>query len=322
MVYKYHHETVEFKLTKLRDTETAEYYRVVYPSPEVSPFAENNLVYGLYVKPKSPTSTAIICLQGFRVERDDPWKNTGYYFAKHGLASLSIVLPYHRARTPKGFPPSEAFLSVNPDQQLRNFEQAVADVRRGIDLLEQLGYERFHIWGKSLGAMVGIIAHALDTRINRGVYIGVGGNFGRIVWRGMGLSDFRHAHMVRGVTRHRCYQTRKNYWRFMESVASLNSPQRIDEIKVDGEYCIDLPKKVNAPSECYYADPITFCPFIRSENVLIIKGIIDPVIPLWSTLEMLRYLPHARVMWLPLGHISMGLIRAHILRWSVSFFAM
>lgn len=62
--------------------------------------------------------------------------------------------------------------------------QAVFDIRRSIDLLEEYGVRKVALVGRSLGNLVGAVTLGVDNRISVGALIATGGNLTYILHNG------------------------------------------------------------------------------------------------------------------------------------------
>ena len=285
-----------------------------FDSPVESPHPQNNTAYGYILRNNS--KNLLIFIHGLRAKRCDTWGNAGITFIDAGFDVLFLRLPYHGKRAHKNYPLGDFFLQVNPVLQLQNFEQAVLEVKLCIDFFSK-DYDEIYIMGTSLGAIVGTIAVALDNRIKKAVFVNLGGDFGKIVWKGAGLGEFRKRHLKEGVTYQKCKRTRSYYDDFLREVKKCKSIDEIWDIEIEGERCYPC-KGFNIPSECYYADPLTFLNFVEIP-VLLINGIFDLTIQYPCKIKVIESLKDKKVIWLPCEHISTGIFHTILFQKSISF---
>jgi hypothetical protein len=160
---------------------------------------------------------------------------------------------------------------------------------------------------------------AMDERIKKGVFINLGGDFHEIVWKGMGLSAFRKEHYREGVTPEKCVKTRSYYPDFLKRVRKCKKIDDIWDIRIDGERCYPN-KGFSIPSECYYADPITYAPFLKTRPVLLINSLFDLTIHKGCKDRVWNELGRPKVIWLPCTHITSALLKNYILSYATGFF--
>jgi len=208
-------------------------------------------------------------------------------------------------------------LKVNSVCQLENFEQAVLEIRTCIDFFGK-DYDNIYIIGTSLGAIISIITMAQDKRVKKGVFINLGGDFSKIVWYGMGLKEFRIRHLKENVTLSKCKNTRAYFSEFLAKVKKCNNIEEIWKIELPGERC--YPESgFNIPSECYYADPLTFAKFVKDRSLFLINSAFDQTIRYASKKMIINELERPLTLWLPCDHISIGVLRELVMRKTVSY---
>jgi dienelactone hydrolase len=119
-------------------------------------------------------------------------------FARHGVSSALLTLPFHWQRAIAGAPSGAYFLSCDPLWTSAAFRQAVIDARGVLELLRGRGVP-VGVIGFSLG---GIVAHMLMAvePLDLGVSALAGGNTAGIVWESMLTRAHRYAMEARGVT--------------------------------------------------------------------------------------------------------------------------
>jgi pimeloyl-ACP methyl ester carboxylesterase len=289
-----------------------------FKSPVQTDFKNNDIAYGYIVRRKETSRNLVIFIHGLRARDCDPWGNIGYHFVKKNFDILFLRLPFHGKRAPDFKPKGEYFLQVNPLKQLMHFEQAVLEIKVLTDYFGN-DYDGVYIMGNSLGAMISEIVMAMDKRVKKGVFINLGGGLYEITWKGMGLAFFRREHYKEGVTPKKCIKTRSYYPDFLKEVRRCKAIDEIWDIKIDGEKCFPH-NGFPIPSECYYADPLTYAPFLKGREMLLINSLFDFAIHRICKTRIWNELGKPEVIRLPCTHITSGLFKNSILSYATSFF--
>lgn len=112
-------------------------------------------------------------------------------FARFGLTAVRLSLPYHDARKPPELERADLIVSPNVGRTAQINRQAVLDVKRIVDWLEEQGMERIGIMGTSLGSCLAMLAMSHDTRIRAGAFNHVSPYFADVVWRGLSTRHVR-----------------------------------------------------------------------------------------------------------------------------------
>jgi len=160
-------------------------YDLTYPSPVASDLEQNNTVPAEYylpdgTGPEGPKRPAVICLHildgNFELVR-----MTCSVLAAHGVPAMMFKLPYYGER---GLPEGPSALAADPALFAAALGQALADVRRAVDVLAsrpEVDPRRIGVTGISLGGITAATAAALDPRIARAALILAGGDLGSII---------------------------------------------------------------------------------------------------------------------------------------------
>ncbi|OQX53450.1 MAG: hypothetical protein B5M53_06930 [Candidatus Cloacimonas sp. 4484_209] len=287
--YYYKTNREKFKIHLNRTQKGIKFFHLTYKSPIVSPFKENNTVFAQYIEPEEVKSAAIF-LHGLGVNNMKRWTYLAQFLARQKIASLLIELPYHIHRTPMAKKSGELFILANAIKTFNHFEQAVLDVRKGIDFLEQRNFSKIGIIGTSLGSMISLIAQSFDKRIKKSVLILSGGDIELLKWRSPAMWKVRKAHLRIGVNHRVCIKNRKPIPSFIKKIKEGNP--------------ID---KIQAPVACFYFEPLAFAPLVKRENVLMINGLFDIIIPKTSTIKLWHALKKPQIVWYPLSHFTIYL---------------
>lgn len=253
-------------------TSTARYrvFRVRFPSPIVTPAAENNVVHTEFFEPtgfpgKRPAVVVLHILgSDFPLAR-----YVAARLADRGVAALFLKLPYYGERRPPDGPgpaPSSArFLSADIEHTMLSMRQGVCDVRRGLRWLSSranVDRSRLGVTGISLGGIVAALAVAVDPAASGGVFLLAGGDLSRILW---GLPEARKFRLA---------------W--------TEAGKNIGDLK-----------HLTDPY-----DPLTYAGRLAEKRVLMLAGRVDEVVPPASTRALWRAAGQPPIRWYDCGHYS------------------
>ncbi|MBI4483362.1 MAG: abhydrolase domain-containing 18 [Acidobacteria bacterium] len=156
---------------------------VIFPSAVRSPYPNNNLARCRYFP--SPGSTrAVVVVPQWNAD-EEGHVALCRLLSRFGVAALRLCLPYHAQRRPPGMERADYLVSPNVGRTIQAVRQAVLDVRRGVDWLEQMGFTRTGILGTSIGSCIGFLAFAHDPRLSAGAFNHVSTYFADAVWTGI-----------------------------------------------------------------------------------------------------------------------------------------
>jgi pimeloyl-ACP methyl ester carboxylesterase len=141
-----------------------------FRSRVITPWAENNMVYGkLFSAGKnSNVKPSVLLVHGWNGE-------LGYYFQfpliarllnRAGMNVAMIELPYHARRRPQGAGAINNFISHDLVRMLEATQQAVADLRAVLGWLRSQGSPVTGLWGISLGAWITGLLAAIDREVH------------------------------------------------------------------------------------------------------------------------------------------------------------
>jgi cephalosporin-C deacetylase-like acetyl esterase len=287
--YLYVRDKEQFRPHFLKEKDGVKLFELRYKSPVNSPYPKNNEVYSWYIE--SPEKkNAVVFLHGWKVGDISRWLFFGSLLAKRGISVLLLELPYHMHRRPGGRRNGELFIVPDAVRTFNSYEQTVLDARKGIDFLQERGFFKIGLVGASVGSMCGVIVHALDKRIKKSILIISGGDIEMLKWRSPATVEVRKDHRSIGVTHGVCIRNRRYFDSFINKIKK-------------GKH----PTEVQAEVACYYFDPLAFAPLINRNNVLMLNGLFDMIIPKQSTLKLWRALNKPRLVWYPLSHFSIYL---------------
>jgi hypothetical protein len=165
--------------------------RLVYDSNIESEVAENNQVFGTYIKGWK-RNKAVIILANWN-SKGSNFDKVARLFAMAGISGLRLSLPYHDQRKPTDWQYAKYMVSANIGQTISAVRQAVIDVRCAIDWLESKGHTSIAIVGISIGSCIGTIVAAHDTRVRALAQILMASNFAEVVWTGIATKHIRQS---------------------------------------------------------------------------------------------------------------------------------
>ena len=261
-------------------------YKLYFESHVKLPQNETNIAYGHYFKAKKDSGKLIIILHGYGHNAKQCMFYFPPQFAKQGISSLILTLPFHGERKKYGKNDGEDFFVLDPTTMLSRFRQIVVDVRTLIDFTENNSIQNvkeISIFGLSLGGMSAVITMGVDKRIKKGIFVLAGGNIAKIFWK---------------------------------SIATF--PLRSYVYAIKQSHDISQKEKEYTEISLLY-DPLTFAKFIKNRKVIMINGIQDPVIPRSSTNELRKLLRNPPIIYLPGGHGSIMIFRKLIAKKIVRF---
>lgn len=226
--------------------------------------------------------------------------------ASSGFPTLLVALPFLCERVPTGQPRGYAYMSTEGEVALPAYEQAVSDIRAALDwLLTRPECTRDRrpelpgpaVVGVSFGALVAVIAAALEPRFESLVTILAGGDLDIIVFRGA------YHTTVPGELR--------------QAEIKLEARRRARDIYED--YIKEVrraphPLAVQAAFHFYLFDPLTFASHLRNRPALMINGRFDPIIPRLAVEQLWLELGKPEISWLWGTHWAGGPWKPFVVR--------
>lgn len=306
MIYEYDKEIKDVK-KEVKENYTE--YTLKAPYEEKYHKENENLIFRVFNNQKKLKGD-IVFIHGIGPNNIKYLQWYAEYFSKKGYRTTMTILPYHYKRKNQNIVDGDPFYSADPDVCVQLFHNAVKDIRRTIDYIQNFdGFtkEKLHVMGVSFGGIVGTMLMALDKRINKGILTITGGN-----WRWINFYS-PYTERVR-----KEYREKGNaYGCNGEEYCIKNFRQNPQEfIKTNFNNVDDIFNKSKIP--CYMYDPISFAPFVNNK-VLYIKGKYDKIIPHKSSDELYELLPDAKLKTFPAGHKTSILFKRIIGRWAIKF---
>lgn len=217
--------------------------KVSFPSPVTTQWPDNNTVYGWFVTPRtSKPVPAVVVLHSWGVHdvsRELAFSRT---LAQRGLASFVMELPMHIERTPPNGNPGSLMITSDPEQTAENIRQAVIDVRRTVDWLQQqpeVDPHRLGVTGLSLGGVIADLVIGVDRRFSACVSILGAGDMAAIYWDSVMLKNQKAEAKQRGVT----FTDVQRAFVAIESTAFASSVPPEEMLMISARYDIVIPRK-------------------------------------------------------------------------------
>lgn len=270
----------EYTMQLLEDEDDLQVYRLVFASPFVSPFVENNVVPAELYLPKSrkqkvPAAIVLDIMYGNAVVP----RGLARGLAAHGVAAVYLPMAYYNARRPKG-DPHVKWIDADPARALDPVRQTVMDIRRAKAILAsrpEIDGERIGITGVSLGGIMTSIAAGVDGHFWRVCPILAGGDLPDMIFHARETRKVRESLIARG----------------------------FDQRKL---------QPILAPVE-----PLHFADRIDSKRCLMINAAQDEVIPKSCTLDLWAAIGKPMILWLPSGHYGAALYLPTIKQTAIDF---
>jgi hypothetical protein len=177
-----------------------------FPSSIETASPTNNTVYARFypaLRNGLPSDRAVIVMPQWNGKEDAHvaiCKGLNYF----GISALRLSLPYHDWRMPPELERADYMVSANIGRTIQSVQQAVQDIRRAADWLQQQGMQKIGVMGTSVGSCVGFLAFGHDERLGIGVFNHASCYFGDVVWQGITTAHIRKSlepHLTRAELR-------------------------------------------------------------------------------------------------------------------------
>ncbi len=261
-------QTFSYTVESGEEDSSVRMLQVVFPSPLLTPFPENNTVPGELYLPKNtsgplPAAIVLDILDGRAVLP----RMMARSLAARGVAAFYFPMPYYNSRRPKDKAPWQ-LIDSNLDNALSPLRQTVMDIRRAKAILTsraEIDPLRVGITGISLGGIVTALAAGVDGDFYRVAPIMAGGDLATIVFHARETRRLRETLQQKGIGR--------------EAFAKLIAP----------------------------VEPLNFASRIEPATCLMINAAQDEVIPKSTTMELCHRVGDPTILWMPTGHYSSAL---------------
>ncbi len=255
---------------------------LVFDSPFSTQYDVNNRVHLEVFTPLDVVEhTTVIFIHGLGItpRRKRLYVLLPQKLAAMGYRSVFFTLPFHLERKPAGKSAMQWFSDLDDVGTLHFYHQAVVDLKATLNILSDT--EDFSLVGISLGSMITAVALGVEDRFKRGVLILGGGNYERILWHSLTKYVIREGYCNSKMCHH-------FYSRF---------PEYLQNIKEAESWRV-----VECPKMCFLFEPLTFAPFIKGKEIMMINAIFDLIIPRKATLQLWDELGRPEIHWLLAGH--------------------
>jgi hypothetical protein len=317
-LYCYDYKKPEYTLKKIKQNGSrTRYYSLTYSSPYHTGIAVNDMVYvRLFLNKnvelrKLNCHNIIILIHGFSSKKKstDNYYNFARRIISKDLSCAFINMPFHLNRTPAGEKSGQRMIYYDDIETLKFFHQCVVDVKRLIDILQEiLDLKNIYICGSSLGSMVALVTMANESRIDKGVFLLGGGNWEEIHWNGI-LKLILKGDCTHGGNNVR-EECAKSYSDFPKFVSEL---KKIKNHKIDTDLKGLPGLKKTASKMCFLCDPVAFAHKISPEKVLMINSRFDFYFNKKSTCQLWEELGRPKIYWLNALHSSKILNNGNII---------
>jgi dienelactone hydrolase len=155
-----------------------------FPSPMSTPWPENNTCYAYHLRiHDGQRHPALVILHGWgRRSLEIEFRRIGLGFARHGIESLFLVMPFHLRRAVPGSWSGEYMISGDVVRTAECFRQTVAEVRAILPWLHQHS-PTVGFFGMRLGGIIGHLAMTVEP-FPVGITLLAGGNSAGVTWEG------------------------------------------------------------------------------------------------------------------------------------------
>ena len=254
-----------FNLRLVKQNKHWRHYLVDFPVVSTNRFPGGEVARGEYFEPTQKDNVPLaILIHGWGDHSVLPFKWMADGLLKKGIACFILYLPFHASRLPAEM--KSRLSHLTQDEWFTGYKMAVTDVRRIIDWAGQNSYNdsrQITVIGLSLGAVVGSIAMGIDPRIKAGVFIGHGGNTGKMMQTNS-ISRFGTQYRL---PTNEYQENQKNYADYLEEVAKKGF------------------ENVEPAKRTYLIDPLTYAPMLKGRPVLMINARWDEIFPRETSLD-------------------------------------
>jgi cephalosporin-C deacetylase-like acetyl esterase len=175
---------------------------------------------------------------------------------------------------------------LTSEEWFQIYRLSVVDIRQIIDWAEniqELDENRITTIGLSLGGFVSAIAMGIDSRINSGIFIVMGGNFPKM----NRISKSTYYRKGYEQTESEYIETQNSYVMYL------------DEISEKGF------ENVIPSRESFFTDPYTYAGNLRNRPVLMLNALWDKYIPRETVIEFWRACGQPQIKWMASGHVTL-----------------
>ena len=165
--------------------------QLAFESAVTTPHPDNNIVRARFFGARNGSRRrAVVVLPQWNADGEG---HAGLcnLFARVGISSLRLSLPYHDRRMPPELRRADYIISANVGRTVQVCRQAVLDARRAVQWLHAQGYEQIGIVGTSLGSCLSMLTAAHEPLVRAAALNHVSPWFADVVWDGLSTEHVR-----------------------------------------------------------------------------------------------------------------------------------
>ncbi len=297
--YQYSTYSLPFNLNQISSNRYYHCYIVEFTAAFHGVYQQSSRVTGEYYRPlKGDKHQLAILLHGSGRRSILPLRLLVRSLTKRGIACLITYQAIHPNRMPRQNRKRYPWLS--PEEWFEIYQTSVIEVRQIIDWAitrQEIDHKKILLIGLSFGGFIAAIAMGVDERVRSGIFFVMGGNTGKIHYRGM-LSRFTT--LFRRVSEaHQGMQ--ESYMKYLVQIEGM------------GLY------NTEPPQRSFLIDPMTYAHRLRERPVLMINARWDEVIPREATLDFWQQTGKPPIFFYPTTHASLWLWYPSIVKKVVHF---
>lgn len=243
------------------------HHHLTFPSAVVTDVPENNTVHAEYYQPRGKGKRPGLIILHHLGGSMEAEKIIGGMLAADGIACLLVWMPYYEQRAPTDGKKKEEIFSTDLEASRAVMRQAILDVRRAGDWL----CSRPEVDGRRVGIM-GISLGAIVGSLAQGIDL----HFRRSVFV-LGGGDL--------------------------AAIVFNGSKETEDAKRAMEakgLTVEQVRQAWRP-----IDPLTFAPRVRKDDILMVNGTWDEIIPTSCTERLHEAFGGPKIKWYPATHYSL-----------------
>lgn len=191
-------------------SKSIEIFEVTFPSPVVTPEANNNTVHCEYFRSKQPGRRPAVIVLHILGGDFDLSRLFARFLAHNGVHALFLKMPYYGPRRTNDS--SRRMVSADVRQTVAGMRQAVLDIRQAVGWLaarDEVDGRRLGIFGISLGGITAALAATAEPRLEKICLMLAGGDIAQVAWTSRELQPLRKRWTTDGGTRDEFFATMK-----------------------------------------------------------------------------------------------------------------
>jgi cephalosporin-C deacetylase-like acetyl esterase len=292
--YDYENSDIQYNVNLLETNHQWRRYSVDFPTAHPTRYEKNNTVRGEYYRPAGIAKAPLaILVHGMGDYGAVPCKFLARSLVKRGVACFVLYQVFHSSRLPESL--KNRIYDLSSEEWFEYYQISVVDIRQVIDWAEQvpeIDDGQIAAIGISYGGFISSIAMGIEERIKAGVFLVMGGNSTKMVWKG----NRRYMRRWNIYSEADYYQIQNEYREYLTNIADKG----IDNI---------TPFR-----QSFLTDPMTYAHMLRQRPVLMINALWDGAVPKETTLDFWEECGRPEITWFPAGHPTLWLWYPLIIR--------